>query len=242
MTVPDIVGYLGAAFVIATYSMKTMIPLRSVGLISNAILLAYASLEGAAPEIILEGIVLPLNGLRLYQMVKLTRRVESAARGDGSMDWLKPFMHRHRTSGGDVLFHKGDPADAMYYIVSGHYRLRETGIELPVGEVVGELGLLAPDQRRTQTLECVRDGELLVITYDRVKQLYFQNPSFGFFFLRLATQRLFHNQGLLEAKVAETGTRAARAQRRQRIAPSPANASTTMPSPPGSGAAIAGTP
>lgn len=203
MTMPDIIGYLGAAFVIATYSMKTMIPLRTVGLISNGILLLYAALEGAAPEIILEGIVLPLNALRLYQMIKLTRRVESAARGDGSMDWLKPFMHRHRTAAGDVLFHKGDPADAMYYIVSGHFRLQETGIELPVGEVVGELGLLAPDQRRTQGLECVRDGELLVITYDRVKQLYFQNPKFGFFFLRLATQRLFHNQSLLEAKIAE---------------------------------------
>lgn len=203
MTAPDIIGYIGAAFVFATYSMKTMIPLRTVGLVSNAVLLLYASLEGAAPEIILEGIVLPMNALRLYQMIQLTRRVETAAHGNGSMDWLKPFMHRHRTNAGEVLFHKGDPADAMYYIVSGHFRLRETGIELPVGEVVGELGLLAPDQRRTQTLECVLDGELLVITYDRVKQLYFQNPSFGFFFLRLSTQRLFHNQRLLEARVAE---------------------------------------
>lgn len=203
MTVPDIIGYIGAAFVFATYSMKTMIPLRTVGLVSNAVLLLYAALEGAAPEIILEGIVLPMNALRLYQMIQLTRRVETAARGDGSMDWLKPFMHRHRIAAGEVLFHKGDRADAMYYIVSGHFRLRETGIELPVGEVVGEFGMLAPDQRRTQTLECVRDGELLVISYDRVKQLYFQNPSFGFYFLRLSTQRMFHNQSVLEARVAE---------------------------------------
>lgn len=203
VTTPDIVGYVGAALVIATYSMKTMIPLRIVGLTSNAILLVYAGLTSDAPDVILGFIVLPLNAVRLYQMIQLTRRVETAAHGDGSMDWLKPFMHRRRTKAGEVLFHKSDPADAMYYIVSGHFRLQETGIELPVGEVVGELGLLAPDQRRTQTLECVRDGELLVITYDRVKQLYFQNPSFGFFFLRLSTQRLFHNQRLLESRVAE---------------------------------------
>ena len=203
MSVPDIIGYIGAAFVIATYSMKTMIPLRTIGLMSNAILLTYAVVEGAAPEIALEGIVLPLNALRLFQMIKLTRRVEAAVHGDSSMDWLKPFMHRHTCKAGEILFHKGEPADTMYYIVSGHFRLRETGIELPLGEVVGELGLIAPDQRRTQTLECVRDGELLVITYDRVKQLYYQNPKFGFYFLRLATQRLFHNQSLLEAKLAD---------------------------------------
>ncbi len=124
------------------------------------------------------------------------------------MDWLKPFMHRRRCNSGEVLFHKGEAADAMYYIVSGHFRLRETGIELPVGEVVGELGLLAPDQRRTQTLECVREGELLVISYDRVQQLYYQNPRFGFFFLRLATRRQFHNQALLEARLAELEGRA----------------------------------
>ncbi len=206
MNVPDIIGYVGAAFVITTYAMKTMIPLRTVGLMSNAILLTYAIVEGAAPEIALEGIVLPLNALRLVQMIKLTRKVEAAARGDGSMDWLKPFMHRHRVKAHDVLFRRGDEADRMYYIVSGHFRLRETGIELPVGEVVGELGLVAPDQRRTQTLECVRDGELLVITYDRVRQLYYQNPRFGFFFLRLATRRLFHNQALLEAKLAQLET------------------------------------
>jgi len=203
VTMTDIVGYIGDVFVILTYSMKTMIPLRTVGLVSTAILLVYAGLESDAPSMLLGMIILPLNAVRLYQMIQLTRRVESAVHGDGSMDWLKPFMQRRRISAGDVLFHKGDPADAMYYIVSGHFRLQETGIELPVGEVVGELGLLAPDQRRTQTLQCVRDGELLVITYDRVKQLYYQNPKFGFFFLRLSTQRLFHNTRLLQARVTQ---------------------------------------
>lgn len=203
MTMIDIIGYFGAAFTLATYAMKTMIPLRSVGVVAGVILLAHSVMEESAPLIVLHGIVLPLNCLRLYQMIKLTRKVEAAARGDGSMDWLKPFMHRRKCKAGEVLFHKGDPADAMYYIVTGHFLLREIMIELPVGEVVGEMGLIAPDQRRTQTLECVRDGELLEITYDRVKQLYYQNPRFGFFFLRLATNRMFQNQQRLEDRLAE---------------------------------------
>ena len=47
--------------------------------------------------------------------------------------------------------------------------------------LVGELGLLAPGQRRTQTLECIEDSGFLAISYDRLKQLFIQNPQFGSF-------------------------------------------------------------
>ena len=68
------------------------------------------------------------------------------------------------------------------------------------GQVVGELAMLAPDNRRTATLECVEDGKVLSITYEQVEQLYYQNPTFGFYFLRLATARLFDNIGRLESE------------------------------------------
>jgi CRP-like cAMP-binding protein len=57
------------------------------------------------------------------------------------------------------------------------------------------IGLVAPGNRRTQTFKCMEDGEVLVIGYNQIEQLYFQNPSFGFFFLRLITKRLLENQG-----------------------------------------------
>ncbi|MGA9868703.1 MAG: cyclic nucleotide-binding domain-containing protein [Acetobacteraceae bacterium] len=199
----EILGYLGALFVIATYAMRTMIPLRLAGLASIAIMLGYAFATHDIPDIALNAILLPLNSVRLVQMIRLTRKVEEASHGDLSMEWLKPFMHRRRSNAGDVLFHKGDPAEEMFYTVSGYYRLVESGIELPTGEVVGELGLLAPDQRRTQTLQCVTAGEMLVISYSSVRQLYYQNPRFGFFFLQLATKRLFQNHARLETQLAE---------------------------------------
>jgi CRP-like cAMP-binding protein len=90
----------------------------------------------------------------------------------------------------------------MFYTLSGRYRLKEFDIELLQGQVVGEMGFLAPDHRRTQTLECLEAGEVLSITYDEVRQLYFQNPEFGFYFLRLTSERLFHNMGQLEAEIA----------------------------------------
>ena len=69
-------------------------------------------------------------------------------------------------------------------------------------EEVGELGFLAPDNRRTQTLACAADGDVLAISYDDLRQLFFQNPAFGFYFLRLTTGRLFDNLGRLEDQVA----------------------------------------
>jgi CRP/FNR family transcriptional regulator, cyclic AMP receptor protein len=37
----DYLGYIGACITIATYSMKTMIPLRIVGMCANVFFLAY---------------------------------------------------------------------------------------------------------------------------------------------------------------------------------------------------------
>ena len=52
-------------------------------------------------------------------------------------------------------------------------------------------------------MECVKDADVLRITYDQVKQLYFQNPKFGFYFLQLTSRRLFENIARLEKRLAE---------------------------------------
>jgi len=97
----------------------------------------------------------------------------------------------------------------MFYIVSGRYRLVESGIESPVGAIVGEFGMLSPSNVRTQTLECIADGLILSVTYDQVEQLYVQNPAFGFYFLKLVTARLFENIDRLEQRLAQQTSPAA---------------------------------
>src|SRR3569833_1807860 len=77
----------------------------------------------------------------------------------------------------------------MYYCVSGQFRLVESGIELPVGAIVGELGMLSPSNTRTQSLECIEAGLILSVSYSKIEELYVQNPAFGFYFLRLAGAR-----------------------------------------------------
>jgi len=198
MSTTEMAGYAAALLVFLTFYMKTMVPLRLVGIFSNCIFITYAYLANLHPVLILHLILLPLNGLRLRQMLRLTREVRDATQGDLNMNWLKPFTSMRRFERGDILFRKGDAADAMYFVVSGRFRLAELGKDISLGQIVGELGLLAPDQLRTQTLECVEDGEMLKITYEQVKQLCYQNPQFGFYFLQLTTRRLFENISSLE--------------------------------------------
>jgi CRP/FNR family transcriptional regulator, cyclic AMP receptor protein len=195
-------GYAAVASSIVTCAMKTMIPLRVVSMTCNALFIIYGFFNGIYPTLILNLVLLPLNTVRLHQMRKLIHDVEAAASyGETSIDWLKPFMSSRSFHKGDIVFRKGDVADAMYYSVSGRYRLCEMGIEIPAGQVFGDLGLISPDNRRTQTIECVDDGEVLTAGYQQVKELYFQNPQFGFYFLRLTSERLFANISRLEEEL-----------------------------------------
>ena len=195
-------GYAAVISSIITCAMKTMIPLRIVSMTCNTLFIIYGFFGGIYPTLVLNLVLLPLNTLRLHQMRKLIQDVEAAASmGETSIDWLKPFMSRRSFRKGDIVFRKGDTADAMFYSVTGRYRLKEMGIEIPIGQVFGDLGFLAPDNRRTQTIECTQDGEVLTATYQQVKELYFQNPQFGFFFLRMTSERLFDNINRLEQEI-----------------------------------------
>jgi hypothetical protein len=197
-------GYAAVISSIITCAMKTMIPLRIVSMTCNSLFIIYGFFGGIYPTLVLNLVLLPLNTLRLHQMRKLIKDVEAAASmGETSIDWLKPFMSRRSFRKGDIVFRKGDVADAMFYSVTGRYRLKEIGIEIPAGQVFGDLGFLAPDNRRTQTIECTEDGEVLTATYQQVKELYFQNPQFGFYFMRLTSERLFDNINRLEQEIVQ---------------------------------------
>jgi hypothetical protein len=197
-----ILGFIAGALYIASHYMKTMVPLRICEIASNVLFVVYGLMYPSWPTLALYGILVPLNSLRLYEMLQLVKKVRSAANSDLSMDWLKPFMHKHSYKKGDVLFHKDDHAEEMFYIVSGTCRVKELGLDLKPGQLVGEMGFLTPDHKRTQTVECSDDVEMLTITYDKVSELYFQNPTFGFYFLRLTSERLLQNVHRLEHELA----------------------------------------
>jgi hypothetical protein len=202
-------SFFASIFVVATLSMRTMIPLRVFAILTNILPITTAIPIHNYPTMILHAVLLPLNTYRLHQMLQLVRDVKRSVNSDLSMEWLRPFMAERKCAAGEVLFYKDEKAESMYYIVSGRFRLVESGIELPVGAIVGELGMLSPSKVRTQTLECAESGMILSVSYDQVEQLYVQNPAFGFYFLRLSSARLFQNIETLEQRLARLTAAAA---------------------------------
>jgi hypothetical protein len=202
-------SFFASIFVVATLSMRTMIPLRVFAILTNILLISTAIPTHNYPTMILHAVLLPLNSYRLHQMLQLVRDVKRSVNSDLSMEWLRPFMTERKCAAGEVLFYKDEKAESMFYIVSGRFRLVESGIELPVGAIVGELGMLSPSNVRTQTLECIEGGVILSVSYAQVEELYVQNPAFGFYFLRLASARLFQNLDTLEKRIAQQTAAAA---------------------------------
>ena len=193
ITIANMCALVGAAFFVATLLTRTMIPLRVSNMISNVFFMAFGALASDIRTFLVSLLLLPINAIRLRQMLNLVKKARNAVQGETSMEWLKPFMTQRKYRQGDVLCKKGDAANEMFLTVSGKFLVTEIGVELPPGSPMGELGFLTPDNRRTATIECTEAAQVLTITYDRLLELYFQNPQFGYYFLVLTSQRLLQN-------------------------------------------------
>jgi CRP/FNR family cyclic AMP-dependent transcriptional regulator len=199
MNAVELLGYAAVAVNIGVYLMRTMIPLRIFAVATNCLFIAWAFLDDVYPTLVLNLILLPLNGYRLAEMLLLVRRTRTAAtKHDFDINVVRSFARTQNVANGDKLFAMGDIADAMYVIESGRFVLPESGIALAPGAFVGELGLLSPGGLRTQSLVCTESGSVQRLSYDQFRQLFFQNPKFGYYFLQLTTERLFENVTKLE--------------------------------------------
>jgi hypothetical protein len=203
ITLANMFALVGAIFFVATLLMKTMVPLRVANMAGCTFFVVFGALSGNVATFLLYLLLLPINAVRLRQMLKLVRKARSATAGDMSMEWLKPFMTERRYRRGDILFEKNDAATEMFLTVTGRFLVTEIGVELPPGRLMGELGFLTLNRRRTGTVECIDDGQVLTITYDRLLEIYFQDPQFGYYFLVLTSQRLLENISRLERTLAQ---------------------------------------
>jgi CRP/FNR family transcriptional regulator, cyclic AMP receptor protein len=204
----ELSGYLASALVFVAFYMKTMIPLRVVAILSNVAFMTYGLGDHLDPVFILHAILLPLNCLRLLQMRTLIQNVRAATEGELSMEWLVPMMHRRQCAKGDVLFRRGDPATELYVVFSGSLRLVDVAVELGPGTVLGEIGIFAPTHQRMDTAICETEVGLGVMANDKVLELYHQNRQFGFYLIRLVSQRLLEDYASLRDRVvaARDGT------------------------------------
>ncbi len=188
----ELIGYLASVLVFSTFYMKTMIPLRSVAIASNVAFITYGYLAGLYPVFFLHVVLLPLNLWRLYQMRKLLARVRQASKGEYSIEAMMPFMTKIDCKKADVIFRQGEAADKLYYLVSGSIRFPEIEATAVAGDIIGEVGVFSPCKTRTASAVVESDAMLLTLSDQKVLELYYQNPEFGIFIVRMIIQRFMH--------------------------------------------------
>jgi len=193
MTLAEIAGYAAAILLVACFAMRTTTWIRYLALASAVVLGLYAVLAGHYVVLVLAVLLVAVNAWRLWEAEQLVGDARAAAAGAGApvtVDWLLPHMETLALPKGHVLFHKGDPADAMYFVSRGRVGIEEFGIEIGKDSLFGEMGVFAVENVRTATAVCLEDCSLLRVSAERIRELFYENPDFAFFLVGVITRRL----------------------------------------------------
>ncbi len=117
---------------------------------------------------------------------------------------------------GEVVFHRGDPADSLHLVVSGRFAVR---ITTPLGgsvifdlvgpgEVFGELALVLPGRRRSVTVEALARSETRAVFYSDFAALQAAHPEVKDLLLELLGEQLQRlGDRLVEAHHVDAETR-----------------------------------
>lgn len=203
-TLAHLAAAIGLAMVLAGALMRTMTPLRWLAVGSNLGLMIYGALRPSPITFCVAALLLPVNVYRAIEVTRLTRRVHRAqAAADQAGLWLKPYMKAKKLKAGQTLFSKGDPAEHLFLLVDGELELVELGKMLEPGRIFGEIALFSPDRVRTSSVRCLSPCTVLRIHDSTVRQLYFQDPAFGFHLIDLLARRLSGDVQRVQAQLRE---------------------------------------
>jgi CRP/FNR family cyclic AMP-dependent transcriptional regulator len=204
MTLAQILGYAAAILLIASFAMQTIVWLRYLAIAFAVVLGVYGIVAAQYVVVAIAVVILAVNLWRHWEAQKISGAALEAAAGAGApitVDWLLPHMEPLALPKDHVLFHKGDPADAMYFVSRGRIGLKEFGVEIGKGSLFGEMGVFAVENVRTATAVCLEDCSLLRVSAERMRELFYQNPEFGFFLVGLITRRLAEDAALGRRRV-----------------------------------------
>ena len=89
----------------------------------------------------------------------------------GDLKALAQAAEEQELRRGDVLVRQGEPADALYFVLSGRFSVHIRGVTEPIaeigqGEPVGEMGFFA-GLPRAATVVALRDSHVLAITREQ---------------------------------------------------------------------------
>ncbi len=197
----DALGYAAAALVFSTFYVRTMVPLRVIGIASNVAFLSYGLALGLWPVAALHGVLLPLNAVRLVQLRRTLAAVDGAPRSALDPSGLLSRRPRERHPPGHTLFRKGTRADCAFYIVRGAVELPELGVRLAAGELFGAVGLLSTERVRTGSAVTVTATELVRLDERAIALAVHRSPAFGLALARLVADRVTTNLAVADARL-----------------------------------------
>lgn len=98
---------------------------------------------------------------------------------------LLAISRRRRFTKGEVVFHRGDPADSLHLVVKGSFAVR---IMAPLGDTVtvgvrgpgdsfGEMALASPEARRAATVTALKPAETMAVYYGEFERLRARHPA-----------------------------------------------------------------
>lgn len=82
---------------------------------------------------------------------------------------------------GETVIRQGEPADALYIVVSGRFSVTRTGRRAPIAEIgpdqpIGEIGFITNTNSRTATVTAMRDSIVLRLDRKDFEQLTRKHP------------------------------------------------------------------
>jgi len=118
---------------------------------------------------------------------------------------LLSVARRRTFARNEVVFHRGDPAEALHLISSGRFAVRimtplgdtATLAILGPGEAFGELALVGEDPERSATVAALERGETLSISRADLQRLRREHPGVNELLLRLLAARIRRMNDLL---------------------------------------------
>ena len=138
--------------------------------------------------------------------------------GPAIIDRLAALCTVRRLAGGEILFQKGDPGDALYGVRRGQIRIESGTAEghritlnaLGSGDMFGEIALL-DGQTRTADAIAVETTELFTLRRDPVLDYIKREPKVAIRFIELLCKRLrYVSEQMEESLTLPIGVRVAR--------------------------------
>ncbi len=129
------------------------------------------------------------------------------------------IARRRSFSRGEIVFHRGDPADSLHIVVKGRFAVRvttELGATATLAvhgsdSAFGELALLSRHGVRSATVQALERSETRSIYHVEFARLRAEHPSVNEVLLRLLSEQVRRaNERLVEALYVDADTRVRR--------------------------------